>query len=128
MNECCKHQCRLCSRHFGLTAMRTHTRRNHGMSVREYQAQHGKLRENMSMITWHKCQLCKEELLLDTDEIHNHANIKHRMSQKEYNSRFLILKNNTTDKSIDAAPAVKTEVNEEIPFEEAGDEFGFMNL
>ena len=71
-------------------SMRSHTRRHHNMSVKEYQAKHGSIKENMSKVTLHRCKLCSEDVLLDSDDIHNHANHKHRMSMKEYTTRFLV--------------------------------------
>ena len=114
MNDACKHQCALCGKHFGLTAMRTHCRVVHQMSVKEYQNKHGNIKENMSRVMWHKCRLCQEDFLLDSDEVHRHANGKHKMSLKEYNSRFLVLNvNKNLEKSealsFNEVPEIKQE-------------------
>ena len=127
MNDSCKHQCAICGGQFGLTTMRTHSRTVHNMSVREYQYKHGNIRENMSRIMWHKCQLCQEDFLLDSDEVHKHANSKHKMSLKEYNTRFLISAFGAPRMSKDAFSETDIKVKEE-KVEVDGGEYGFMNL
>ena len=126
MSDACKHQCAICSKHFGLTAMRTHSRLVHNMSVKEYQFKHGSIKENMSRIMWHKCQLCSEDFLLDSDEVHKHANGKHKMSLKEYNSRFLVLTLKKTSEKDESAPVDSEEPV--IKQEAVDDDYGFLNL
>lgn len=97
----------------------------HNLSVKEYQAQYGIIKDSMSKVTWHKCQLCSEDILLDGDVIHRHANVKHRMSMKEFTSRFIISaapKPNHPDMKIEIKEEA-LEAPEQQP--ESGD--GFMN-
>ena len=86
--DSCKHRCQVCQKDIGITAMRCHTKLAHGLSISLYQAKHGNIKDNMSHVVWHKCKLCTEEFLLDSDEIHRHATAKHGISLKEYNSRY----------------------------------------
>ena len=86
--DSCKHRCQICQKDIGLTAMRCHTKLVHKLNISLYQAKHGNIKENMSHVVWHKCKLCPEEFLLDSDEINRHATAKHGISLKEYNSRY----------------------------------------
>ena len=93
MKDCCKHRCRICHKVYTLTAMRGHSKMIHQMSIKEYQFRHGNVRDMIEVVMWHRCQICNNEFLLDSDEIHKHANIRHRMSLREYTQKFLVLKN-----------------------------------
>ena len=93
MKDCCKHRCRICHKVYTLTAMRGHSKMIHQMSIKEYQFRHGNVRDMIEVVMWHKCQVCNKDFLLDSDEIHKHANIKHKMSLREYTQKFLVLKN-----------------------------------
>ena len=93
MKDCCKHKCRLCNKTYTLTAMRGHCKTFHHMSIKEYQHRYGNVRDMIELVMWHRCTLCNGEFLLDSDEIHKHANIKHNMSLREYTQKFLVLKN-----------------------------------
>ena len=93
MKDCCKHRCRLCNKVYTLTAMRGHCKTIHQMSIKEYQFRYGNVRDMIEVVMWHKCQICNNDFLLDSDEIHKHANIRHKMSLREYTQKFLVLKN-----------------------------------
>ena len=93
MKDCCKHKCRLCNKIYTLTAMRGHCKMIHQMSIKEYQHKHGNVRDMIEVVMWHRCILCKADFLLDSDEIHKHANLRHKMSLREYTQQFLVLKN-----------------------------------
>jgi len=92
MKDCCKHECRICQKTKTLTAMRGHTKL-HNMSIKEYCDLYGSIRNNIMREVWHRCELCEEDFLLDSDEVHKHA-MGHRMSLKEYNAKFIILRQN----------------------------------
>lgn len=93
MKDCCKHKCRLCNKLYTLTAMRGHCKMFHQMSIKEYQYRYGNVRDMIEQVMWHRCTLCTAEFLLDSDEIHKHANIRHKMSLREFTQKFLVLKN-----------------------------------
>ena len=88
LSDCCKHRCEICQKEYGTTAMRCHTKLTHGLSISLYQAKYGNIKNNMTSVVWHKCKLCPEEILLDSDEIHRHATSRHQISLKEYSSRY----------------------------------------
>ena len=111
MADCCTHKCRLCEKIVTLTAMRIHTRNMHGITSSEYVAKFGNYRELMERETWHKCGLCGEEVLLDSDSLHKNA-LKHKMSMKEYSSQFTIpvnpnLPKDTKDKDQQSTSVVR---------------------
>ena len=89
MAHCCKHQCRVCNKIYTMTAMRGHTR-THNITIKEYTDKYGSPRDNIITEVWHKCGLCFKEFLLDSDNVHKHANW-HQMKLKEYNARFITL-------------------------------------
>ena len=125
LSDCCKHRCQICQKEYGVTAMRFHAKNKHGTSIREYQEEYGNIKENMTKVVWHKCKLCPEEFLLDTDDIHRHATIKHQISLKEYNFRFTIsaknkgwfkLRNSSTPPVTLTPPPSETKVKKEKEF------------
>ena len=75
--------------------MRGHSKTSHKLSIKEYGETFGSPRFNIISKVWHKCELCQEDVLLDSDEIHKHA-FKHRMSLREYNTRFIVLVNKSS--------------------------------
>ena len=117
MKDCCKHRCRLCNKVYTLTAMRGHCKMIHQMSIKEYQFRYGNVRDMIEVVMWHKCQICNNDFLLDSDEIHKHANIRHRMSLREYTQKFLVLKNrgyvrrDETGRLVESPPKIKQEIN-----------------
>ena len=114
MKDCCKHRCRLCNKVYTLTAMRGHCKMIHQMSIKEYQFRHGNVRDMIEVVMWHRCQICNNEFLLDSDEIHKHANIRHRMSLREYTQKFLVLKNRGYARRDETAPSLN--IKQEITF------------
>ena len=86
-----KVQCKLCPATPTMTRMRFHVLL-HELTISQYKAQHGPM-EPIQRI-YHKCGLCGDAVLLDSDEIHKHLNLKSiekhgATSYKNYYERFL---------------------------------------
>merc|ERR1712086_1015917 len=67
----------------------------HNIPIKEYSELHGSPRSNIIRQVWHKCELCQEDFLLDSDEVHKHA-MGHRMTLREYNAKFIALAQRST--------------------------------
>jgi len=86
--------CKICQKTLRLVVMRTHTRGCHKISIADYTKQYGNPRAQIiNPIFYHKCGICSKEMLLDPDYIHAHAQQKHKISLKEYSSKFLVYLN-----------------------------------
>ena len=113
MADCCSHQCRMCDKLVSLTGMRSHTRASHHITIKEYMEQFGSYRAQLHTVTWHKCGVCNEEILLDGDEIHKHCR-SHGMPMAEYSNLYLVSNNKKSPKHYGFSPLpVKLEVLEE---------------
>ena len=55
-----------------VTMLRMHTRKKHDMDISAYKRKHGS-RYSYVVTTYHKCQLCEQEILLDRDSLASHC-------------------------------------------------------
>jgi len=109
MGDACKTKCKLCNQEIKLVAMREHTKNKHNMNISEYKAKFGKNYELIEKIC-HKCCLCQEIILLDSDSIATHLkSAVHRKkdpqgtTHKEYNDKYMVTaKTRGLDKKLSA--------------------------
>jgi len=100
MKDAVKTLCKICSEAVSLTTMRGHTKGTHKMSIAEYKEKYGNHRTQMIEEVYHECGLCKEAILLDSDDIAHHLKKCHQITHKDYNSRFMtLIKNDKTPKA-----------------------------
>ena len=92
LGDAVKVKCQLCQSCESLTAMRSHTRKMHDMSIAEYRKRFGDLADHLVEMVHHKCKLCDKVLLLDADRIHHHART-HGVSLKTYTATYMTHKN-----------------------------------
>ena len=92
LGDAVKVKCQLCQSCESLTAMRSHTRKLHDMSIAEYRKKFGDLGDHLVEMVYHKCKLCDKVLLLDADRIHHHART-HGVSLKTYTATYMTHKN-----------------------------------
>ena len=92
LGDAVKVRCQLCQSCESLTAMRSHTRKMHDMSIAEYRKKFGDLANHLVEMVYHKCKLCDKVLLLDADRIHHHART-HGVSLKTYTATYMTHKN-----------------------------------
>ena len=92
LGDAVKVRCKLCNTCESLTAMRSHTKKYHKMTIGMYRERFGQLADHMVEKVEHKCRICEKILLLDADIIYHHART-HRLSFKDYTSKYMTLKN-----------------------------------
>ena len=92
LGDAVKVKCKLCNSFESLTAMRSHTKKYHKMTITMYRERFGQLADHMVESVYHKCRMCDKILLLDADLIYHHART-HGLSFKEYTSKYMTLKN-----------------------------------
>ena len=109
MKDAVRTVCQICKKEVEFNQMRIHTRKAHEVGISEYKRTYGNLVENLVEAVYYKCTLCSQVLLLNGDVIASHAK-KHRITHKEYNSRFIVGKKENLD--------VKLEENLESKHEE----------
>jgi len=104
MKDAVKTECRICRQAVSLTTMRGHTKSAHKMSISDYKETHGNHRTQIIEKIFHKCGLCQQAILLDSDDIAHHLKKSHEITHKDYNSKYMTLKkddksaNKTKDK------------------------------
>ena len=91
MKDAVKTVCQICKLEVEFNHMRIHTRKVHKQGISEYKQTYGNLEENLVEAVYHQCALCSQVFLLNGDAIATHAK-KHKITHKEYNRRFIILK------------------------------------
>ena len=91
MKDAVKTVCQICKLEVEFNHMRIHTRKAHKQGISEYKRAYGNLEENLVEAVYHQCALCSQVFLLNGDAIATHAK-KHKITHKEYNRRFIILK------------------------------------
>ena len=92
LGDAVKVKCKLCNSSESLTAMRSHTKKYHKMTIAMYRERFGQLADHMVEKVYHKCRMCNKILLLDADLIYHHART-HGLTFKEYTSKYMTLKN-----------------------------------
>ena len=89
-------KCRICEEPCNLTRMRSHTRQKHGMTITEYKKKFDQHYYDPIQLVVHRCGLCGEYLLLDSDVIAQHlrGNTKthDNISHANYNKTFMKVK------------------------------------
>ena len=96
MKDAVRTVCQICKKEVEFNHMRIHTRKMHELGISEYKRMFGNLIENLVEAVYHQCPLCSQTILLNGDAIATHAK-KHRITHKEYNSRFIIGKKENID-------------------------------
>ena len=69
-NDCADYvvvECNLCGAHKTITNLRAHTKSAHKLTITEYKKQFGQLAP--VQVVMHKCGICSELVLLDSDQI-----------------------------------------------------------
>ena len=88
MKDACRTTCRLCDREMIQTRLRSHTKDKHGMSITDYKAKFNLLVVDITEKVFHKCALCSDILLLDSDTIAQHLH-KHDITHRTYNDKYM---------------------------------------
>ena len=88
MSDACKTACKICGKVIPISRVRGHTKLAHGMVITEYKMKFNQHYYDLIEKVLHKCGLCEEIFLLDSDCIAQHIKT-HKISHKDYNSRFI---------------------------------------
>ena len=96
MKDAVKTVCQICKLEVEFNHMRIHTRKAHKQGISEYKQTYGNLEENLVEAVYHQCALCSQVFLLNGDAIATHAK-KHKITHKEFNRRFIILKKESSE-------------------------------
>ena len=103
MVDAVKVKCKLCSQNVAMTRMRGHTKSAHKMNIADYKSKFGVLKDAIIKKVFHKCGICQQDVLLDSDEIATHLKRCHQITHRNYNEQFMQIKLNSavTDKDKD---------------------------
>ena len=112
MKDACKALCLICKTPVYLTSLRGHTRNHHNLPIEEYKKTYGNPRKDIVEKVFHRCGICSEILLHNSDDIAFHLRRRHQdTTHKNYNAKFMAPKKNLY--------LVKEEKNIPIPTEDA---------
>ena len=95
--DVCQTSCKICEKTMSVQRMRAHTKSEHQMVITEYRAKFNQNFFDLVEKIFHRCGICSEALLLDSDVISSHLNNNknsHRMTHKAYNETFMQYNNN----------------------------------
>eukprot|EP00092_Neocalanus_flemingeri_P017333 GFUD01018748.1.p1 GENE.GFUD01018748.1~~GFUD01018748.1.p1 ORF type:complete len:612 (+),score=120.78 GFUD01018748.1:50-1885(+) len=83
-------ECKICHIHTPMTRLRSHTRSAHNTTITEYKAQFGPDLVPIEIVH-HRCGLCGELVLLDSDHIATHLKTPgHYITHKNYNNGYMV--------------------------------------
>eukprot|EP00092_Neocalanus_flemingeri_P008292 GFUD01008938.1.p1 GENE.GFUD01008938.1~~GFUD01008938.1.p1 ORF type:complete len:495 (+),score=161.34 GFUD01008938.1:44-1528(+) len=83
-------ECKICLIHTPLTRLRSHTKSAHKTTITEYKAQFGSDLVPLEIIN-HRCGICEELVLLDSDHIAVHLKRPgHYITHKNYNDGYMV--------------------------------------
>ena len=111
MNDASKTKCKICYKVLRISRVRSHTKSTHGMSITEYKEKFKQHTYDLIEKVLHKCGICGEMLLLDSDAIAQHlnSNSSHNLTHAEYNAKFMttmrpdkLAKNFIKEESVDS--------------------------
>ena len=88
MKDVVKTVCKICMVAKSTLEMRSHTKKMHGVNIRDYKQQFGELGDHLIEIVLHKCGVCNETLLFSHDVISGHVRSKHKISCKTYSQKY----------------------------------------
>jgi len=83
-------ECKICLIHTPMTRLRSHTKSAHKTTITEYKAQFGSDLVPIEII-YHRCGICGELVLLDSDHIAVHLKRPgHYITHKNYNDGYMV--------------------------------------
>ena len=88
MGDACKTTCLLCDKELFLGRMRAHTKDKHNINITDYKLKFDLQGFDIIDKVFHKCTLCLDIMLLDSDTIATHLN-KHNITHKAYNDKYM---------------------------------------
>ena len=92
MGDAVRSACKVCGDRFKVTAMRNHTKKAHGITIKEYKERFNQHNFDLVELVLHRCGLCGEHLLLDSDYIAQHLKIaRHNITHENYNAQYMTL-------------------------------------
>ena len=81
---CCE-----CNKVVTLTGLKEHILSHNKMTVKDYKQLYGNPRTQIIQLAYHKCGLCKKDVLLDSSTIEQHFSKFHQMEFAAYFTKFL---------------------------------------
>ena len=120
-------KCQICEEPVNLTRMRSHTRTRHKMKITEYKEMYGQQYYDPIELVLHKCGLCMEYLLLDSDVIAQHLRSNTRthgnITHANYNKTYMKLRSSVKLEKLEFSDSSATELMAEVSEDESVREF-----
>ena len=91
MGDAVRSACKVCGDRVKVTDMRNHTKKAHGITITEYKERYNQHHYDLVELVLHRCGLCGEHLLLDSDYIARHLKTAHTMTHENYNAQYMTL-------------------------------------
>ena len=94
MKDAVRTTCKVCGLIMKMIQMRTHTQKDHGMSIKEYKDKYNQHFFDEHEKILHECKICGEYLLLDSDCISGHLKSgkpPHNITHAQYNAQHMVL-------------------------------------
>ena len=88
MKDSVRTVCRICDMELILTRLRGHTKDKHSITITDYKKKFNIQVLEVTEKVFHKCFLCSDIMLLDSDTIATHLH-KHNITHKAYNDKYM---------------------------------------
>ena len=117
LKDSCKIQCKVCGKCFNFSSFRLHISREHEISQRNYKKRYHIKSFLLSEKFLHKCAVCNEFLLLDSERLRNHMQVKHKgdnITWQEYQLRHMNQEKEKSQKDHQSIEKQRTKSVEEL--------------
>ena len=112
MADVVRSACKICDEHVKVTMMRGHTKAKHKIQITEYKEKFNQHYYDLVELVLHKCGVCEEYVLLDSDAIAAHlkSNFKtHNLTHGNYNAKYMVLQTYIKKEKEDSPPMLALE-------------------
>ena len=112
MADVVRSACKICDEHVKVTMMRGHTKAKHKIQITEYKEKFNQHYYDLVELVLHKCGVCEEYVLLDSDAIAAHlkSNFKtHNLTHGNYNAKYMVLQTYIKKEKEDSPPLLALE-------------------
>ena len=83
-------ECKMCGVRKPMTFLRAHTKSHHNVTITQYKEMFGQELQLVEEVL-HRCELCEEHVLLDSDHIAMHLKKPgHNITHKNYNATYMV--------------------------------------
>ena len=108
----CKTFCCSCDQVVTLAFLRKHVEYKHQMTIKEYRQLYGNPSKQVIQLIYHKCRLCQQNILLDTDQLSKHMKKMHQYMKQGDALKTKVENDGLKKPDLDKTPLILIECDE----------------